>query len=252
MLKLAIVRIVDFCTRHPWWVLGVVLLLSAGSTVYAARHFAIKTDINELISNQLPWTQRATDYMAAFPQREILVVIDAPTPELVEQATTRLAGALQDRHDLIRAVRQPQSGAFFERNGLLFLPTEEVQRIADGLTRADALLETLAVDPSLRGTLDALSFGLTGVERKELKLDDMTRPMTMAADTVEDVLAGRPASFSWRVLAGGKAAQPRDLRRFIEVEPVLDFSALQPGHAATNAVVQTAADLHLAENYRAR
>jgi hopanoid biosynthesis associated RND transporter like protein HpnN len=252
MLKSAIVRIVDFCTRYPWWVLALALILSAASAVYAARHFAIKTDINELISKQLPWTQRATEYMAAFPQREVLVVVDAPTPELVEQAATKLGETLQDRHDHIRAVRQLQSGSFFERNGLLFLSTEEVTRVTDGLTRADALLETLAADPSLRGTLDALSFGVMGVERKELKLDDMTRPMTLAADTAEDVLAGRPASFSWRVLASGKPAQPRDLRRLIEVDPVLDFSALQPGLAATNAIARTAADLHLAENYRAR
>src|SRR5713226_6028270 len=252
MLKSAIVRIVDFCTRYPWWVLALALILSAASAVYAARHFAIKTDINELISKQLPWTQRATEYMAAFPQREILAVVDAPTPELVEQAATKLAEVLQGRPDVIRAVRQPQSGSFFERNGLLFLSTEEVARVTDGLTRADALLETLAADPSLRGTLDALSFGVMGVERKELKLDDMTRPMTLAADTVEDVVAGRPASFSWRVLASGKPAQPGELRRFIEVEPVLDFSALQPGLAATNAIARTAADLHLAENHRAR
>src|SRR6266566_4943742 len=252
MLKSAIVRIVDFCTRYPWWVLALALILSAASAVYAARHFAIKTDINELISKQLSWTQRATEYMAAFPQREILAVVDAPTPELVEQAATKLAESLQGRPDVIRAVRQPQSGSFFERNGLLFLSTEEVARVTDGLTRADALLETLAADPSLRGTLDALSFGVMGVERKELKLDDMTRPMTLAADTVDDVLAGRPASFSWRVLASGKPAEPRDLRRFIEVEPVLDFSALQPGHAATSAIAQTAADLHLAQDYRAR
>jgi len=252
MLKAAIVRIVDFCTRHPWWVLAAVLVLSTASTVYAARHFAIKTDINDLISSQLPWTQRARQFMEAFPQQQILAVVDAPTPELVDQAATKFAEALQGRHDVIRAVRQSQSGAFFERNGLLFLPTDEVARVTDGLARADALIETLAADPSLRGTLDALSFGLMGVQRKELKLDDMTRPMTMAADTVEDVLAGRPASFSWRVLAGGKPAEPRDLRRFIEVEPVLDFSALQPGHAATSAVAQTAADLHLAEDYRAR
>src|ERR1700736_5762639 len=252
MLKSAIVRVVDFCVRYPWWVLALALVISAASAVYAARHFAIKTDINQLISDKLPWTQRAKQFMASFPQREILVVVDAPTPELVEQAAIKLAEALQGRHDLIRGVRQPQSGSFFERNGLLYLSSEEVARVTDGLTRADALLETLAADPSLRGTLDALSFGVMGVERKELKLDDMTRPMTLAADTVEDVLAGRPASFSWRVLASGKPAQPRDLRRFIEVDPVLDFTALQPGLAATDAVARTAAALHLAEDYRAR
>jgi uncharacterized protein len=66
------------------------------------------------------------------------------------------------------------------------------------------------------------------------------------------VLAGRPASFSWRVLASGKPAEPSELRRFIEVEPVLDFSALQPGRAATEAIAQTARDLNLDSGYRAR
>ena len=58
MLKRAIVRTVDFCVRYPWWVLAVALALSVASAAYAAKHFAIKTDINELISDQLPWTQR--------------------------------------------------------------------------------------------------------------------------------------------------------------------------------------------------
>ena len=65
-------------------------------------------------------------------------------------------------------------------------------------------------------------------------------------------LAGRPASFSWRVLASGKPAEPQELRRFITVEPVLDFSALEPGRAATDAIAQTAQDLRLADNFQAR
>ena len=55
MLKLAIVRIVDLSTRYPWWVIVVALSLSLASAVYIERHFAIKTDINELISPDLPW-----------------------------------------------------------------------------------------------------------------------------------------------------------------------------------------------------
>ena len=63
-----------------------------------------------------------------------------------------------------------RAGAFFERNGLLYLPTAELKKEADWLTRADALIGTLAADPSLRGTLDALSLGLAGVQRKEVAL----------------------------------------------------------------------------------
>jgi hopanoid biosynthesis associated RND transporter like protein HpnN len=252
MLKLAIVRIVDVCTRHPWWVVVLALTLSAGSAVYAERHFAIKTDINELISPDLPWARRVKQFVNAFPQREILAVIDAPTPELVDQAATRLRQALEARPDIFPAVRQPQSGSFFERNGLLYLPTDEVKRVTDWLTQADPLIGTLASDPSLRGTLDALSLGLMGVQRKELTLDDMARPLAMAADTAEAILASRPATFSWQVLVNAKPAEARDLQRLIEVQPRLDFGALEPGRAATDAITQTAANLGLAADYGAR
>src|SRR5262249_20896798 len=197
--------------------------LSAASAVYAERNFAIKTDINDLISPDLPWARRVQEFVAAFPEREILAVVDAPTPELVEQAATRLGQALAARPDLFPTVRQPQSGSFFARNGLLYLPTDEVRRLTDLLTPGEPpigwlsrpteggggwrvwltgggpLTGTLAADVSLRGTLDALSLGLKGVQRQELTLDDMTRPLTMAADTAEAVLAGRPATFSWQV-----------------------------------------------------
>src|SRR5262249_27522813 len=185
MLKLAIVRIVDVSARRPWLVVVLALALSAASAVYAERHFAIKTDINDLISPDLPWARRVAQFVDAFPQREILAVIDAPTPELADQAATTLQQALEARPDVSPAVRQPQSGSFFERNGLLYLPTDEVKRVTDWLTRADPLIGTLAADPSLRGTLDALSLGLIGVQRKELTLNDMTGPPTMAADTGE-------------------------------------------------------------------
>ena len=251
MLKSLIVGIVDFCTQHPCWVIGLAAVLAAGSGVYAGTHFAIRTDTKMLVSTDLPWRQREERFLESFPQRQILVVIDAPTPELVEQATSKLAQALATRSDLIHSVRQIQGGNFFARNGLLYLPTDKVARVTDGLTRANALLEILAADPSLRGTLNALSLGITGVHLGELNLDDMTRPVTMAADTAENVLAGRPASFSWRALAGGPA-EPTDLRRFIEVEPVLDFMVLEPGRAATDAIAQTASDLKLGADYQAR
>ena len=252
MLRSSVFRTVDFCTRRAWWVIAFALVLAAVSTDYAARHFAIKTDVTDLFPRDLPWTQRAFEYQRSFPQPDILVVVDAPTPELVEAATSRLVQALTARRDVIRAVQQPQSGEFFERNGLLYLPTGEVARLTDGLLNADPLLQKLAADPSLRGSLGALSLGLMGVQYGQIKLDDLTRPMTMAADTASEALAGQPASFSWRVLASGKPAEPQELRRFIEVEPVLDFSALEPGRRATDAIARTARDLDLAGSYQAR
>jgi hopanoid biosynthesis associated RND transporter like protein HpnN len=252
MLRSSILRTVDFCNRYAWWVIVVSLALAAASSVYTVRHFAIKTDVKDLFPRDLPWTQQAFEFLKAFPQPEMLVVVDAPTPELADQASTQLAEALTRHPDRFRAVYEMQGGAFFQRNGLLYLPESEVARLTQGLVQAGPLLQTLAADPSLRGALGALDLGLMGVQFGQVQLDDLARPMTMASDTVQDALAGRPASFSWRALASGKAPVPEELRRFIEVEPVLDFTALEPGRAASDAVMQTVRDLRLDRDYQAR
>ena len=113
MLQSAIVRVTDICTRHPWYVIALALALSAFSTGYTERHFAIKTDVNEVISPDLPWAQRVKALLRAFPQRGILIMVDAPTPELVEQAANRLQRVLEADPELFLSVRQPQGGSFF-------------------------------------------------------------------------------------------------------------------------------------------
>jgi uncharacterized protein len=248
----SVLRIVDFCSRYARWIIASGLVLAAASSLYTVSHFAIKTDVKDLFPPDLPWAQRALDYMKAFPQPEMLLVVDAPTPELVEQASTKLAEALASRSDRIRAVQQPQGGQFFRRNGLLYLPTDEVAQLTNSLVKADPLLQTLAGDSSLRGALNALSLGLMGAQYGQIRLDDLTQPMGMASDMVQEALGGRPATFSWQDLASGKAAEPQELRRFIDVEPVLDFSALQPGRAASDTVLRTMRGLELDGDYQAR
>src|SRR3984893_2289797 len=185
MLKSSIFRVVDFCTRYSWWVIVVAVALAAASTVYTTRHFAIKTDVKDLFPSDLPWTQRAFDYMKAFPQPDILVVVDAPTPELVDQASSKLAHALGEKSNLIRAVHLPQSGSFFDQNGLLYLPRSDVERLTDGLVQADPILQKLAADPSLKGALGALSLGVMGVQFGALQLG---RAVTVAiAQTARDL-----------------------------------------------------------------
>jgi uncharacterized protein len=252
MLTSSIFRVVTFCSRYAWWVIALTVALALASSVYTVRHFALKTDVKDLFPPDLPWAQRALDYMKAFPQPDILVVVDAPTPELAEQASTRLAEALATRSDLIRAIHHPQSGRFFAQNGLLYLPTSEAAQLTQGLGQSEPLLQTLAADPSLRGALGGLSLGLMGVQYGQIQLDDLARPMNMASDTVQQALAGHPSSFSWRALASGKTPEPQELRRFIEIEPVLDFSALEPGRAVTEAIARTARDLKLDSDYQAR
>jgi hypothetical protein len=135
---------------------------------------------------------------------------------------------------------------------LLYRPTEDVTSFAKGLGQAAPLIGTLVGDPSLRGLTRTLSLGLIGVQNKMVTLDALTRPLSMSSTTLENVLAGRPASFSWQAMVSGQEPASSDLRRLIEVRPVLDFSALQPGAASSSAIRQAATDLQLAQKYQAR
>jgi hopanoid biosynthesis associated RND transporter like protein HpnN len=74
----------------------------------------------------------------------------------------------------------------------------------------------------------------------------------MVADTFDEVIAGRPASFSWRAMLNGRPPDASERRRFIEIRPVLDFTALMPGQKSTDAIRKAAKDLDIAGNYGAK
>ena len=144
------------------------------------------------------------------------------------------------------------SGEFFEKNGLLFLPVEEVGKVTGQLESAAPLIEIMAGDPSIRGLTGALETGLAGVKRGQVKLDNADRPFNLIAQTVEDVLKKGKATFSWRELVSDKPLTDSDKRAFIEFKPILDYQALEPGKTATDAIRQAATDLNFAGQYGAR
>ncbi len=253
-LRALIARVVGSCARRPWPVLVAAALLSAIACFYAARHIAIDTDTAKLIAPDLPWRKREIDFAKAFPQRVavIAVVVDGATPDVAEQATAALAERLAGDTAMFRAVRRPDGGPFFNHAGLLFAPTEEVARTTQQIIGAQPLLGTLAADPTLRGVMDALSLVLEGVRRGAMKLDELARPLAAFADAIDKINAGEMPNFSWRTLIMGRAADPRELRRFILVQPVLDFGALQPGARAVEAIRKAASEVGMASDPRIR
>jgi hopanoid biosynthesis associated RND transporter like protein HpnN len=152
---------------------------------------------------------------------------------------------LKRRPDLYQSVMRPEGGPYFDQNGLLFEPVADLQRTLNGLYQARPFLMALAYDPSLRGIVKAVSFINEGVHKKAGTLDDFDRPMAQLGDAFEGVLAGRPVFFSWRGLVSEQPADPRELRRFIEIKPVLDYAALMPGEKASDFIRDTARELQL-------
>jgi uncharacterized protein len=261
MLISLISRTVDASIRHAWRVIVVSLALVIASAVYVSGHFAINTDIGRLIDSHAPWAKRDAALDAAFPQRGdlTLVVVQAPVPEFAAQAARELATELGRHPKLFRSVDLGGDSEFFARNGLLFAPVPQVASLTQQLTQARPLLNGLAHDPSLRGLANLLSVSLlVPLQSGQLHLADMSKLLDQSSDTVEAVLAGRPAGMSWRALvdpeAGVSVGTPgagKIGRSFIEVRPFLDYSDLEPGSKAAEAIRASAQRLRLGERYGA-
>jgi uncharacterized protein len=253
VLTRIVVSVVKACTRFAYLTVLVALVLAIAAGFYTARHFSINTDINTLISQKLDWRQRDNQFGKAFDRdRTILAVVEAPTPELTGAATAALGQKLSGDTQHFESVQPLGSGEFFEKNGLLFLPTAEVARLTGQFESAAPLIEIMAGDPSIRGLTGALETGLAGIKRGQIKLDSTERPFSLISQTVENVLNTGSATFSWRELVSAKPLTDADRRSFIEFKPILDFNALQPGKDATDAIRQAARDLNLAGEYGAR
>jgi hopanoid biosynthesis associated RND transporter like protein HpnN len=248
-----VVRTISFCGKNAVTVICLSLVLAGVSTWYAATHFALTTDINKLISPNIDWRQREARFEKAFPQFELIVaVVDAPTPELVDAATNALVGKLQEQQSLFHSIEQPKGGPFFAQNGLLFEDVKDLEPQMKALTQAQRLVQVLAGDPSLRGVIQALQFGLLGVQGGQITLDNMQWPMNLGADALGKVNAGQPAAFSWHEMVEGHAATSSERLRFLEIRATLDYSELEPGHRASEAIRKAATDLDFAGKYQAR
>jgi len=253
VLTSIVVSIVRTCTRFSIVTVLIGLVLAVAAGFYAARHFAINTDINTLISENLDWRQRDVQFDKAFDRDStILAVVEAPTPELTSSAAAALEAKLRDDKTNFRSMQPLGSGEFFDKNGLLFLPTEEVAKVTGQFESAAPLIEIMAGDPSIRGLTGALETGLAGVQRGEVKLDNTARPFNMISQTIEDILNKGHAIFSWRELVSDKPLEDSEKRAFIEFKPVIDYSALEPGKDAADAIRKAAGQLDFADKYHAR
>ena len=246
-----ITRIVEICRRHAAAVVAVTILLAILGGVYTMRNISIDTDINKLINPNLPWRQQEKKLEDAFPQNvdQLVVVVDAKTPDAAEDATAVLADRLAAEKDVFNTVRRPESGKFFRQNGLLYLDKSSVQDFSDQIIAAQPLIGTLAADPSLRGVFEALGLAAQGIAAGAIEPKEFDPSLTTIAQASEAALGGRHDPVSWQTMMTGRQASSLELRRFILTQPKLDYADLEPGARATDAIHNAAVALCLtAEN----
>jgi uncharacterized protein len=253
-LSTLIVRLIDFCVARAWIIVALGAILCAAMTYYVMGNFAMTTETGALLSPNLPWRVQQAAFDAAFPTEssDIVVVIDGQTPELSEAAANTLAESLGAQTNLFRSVERPDGGPFWAHNGLLFASTEDVKSAIADLLKGQPFLGSMASDPSLRGLANTLSLAMKGVNNADDAERYLRTPIKTLADALEGLAAGKPTFFSWRTLMTGHEPDMRELRHIILLDPVRNFTELQPGKLPVDAIRSTAKRLHLDEAHGVR
>ena len=216
-------------------------LVAAGlSGALAYWRLGATTDLNALFAPSLPWRQRDAEFRRLFPQfSDLLVaVVDARVPEEADSTAADLARVLTPDTAHFRTVRRPDASPFFGREGLLFLDRPVLEDLLNQTVDAQPFLGQLTADPSARGLFAALALIGVGIQQGQADL----APFEPALRAFHRTLAGGEP-LSWQSLLSGPAARLAGPYRFVLIQPVLDYGALEPGGVATAALRRAAAEL---------
>ncbi len=240
---------VDAMRRWAPWVVVVALAATVGAGIFVVRNVAINTDTEEMLSPDLPFQKYSREEDEAFPQLSdmVVVVIDGQTPDVADDAAIALAGRMRELPAVFRSVFDPAADHFFRRNGLLYLSTDELFALSDRLAEAQPFLGALWRDPSLRGLFDMLGLAIDALlQNKDTAPPvEIGRVLTAMAETLDAQKQGRFSRLSWQQLMVGDGDDKGPHRRFVLVQPVLDFGSLQPASTAIDAVRGLAGELGL-------
>lgn len=222
--------------------LAATAVLCLGAGYLAATALRMDTDTAELLSPDLPFRKTYQRYREQFPANDpqLVLVVEALTPEQADTAAEVLMAALRARPERFDHVHRPDGGEFFRRNGLLFKSITELQSLTDRVARMQPLMALLQNDPSLRGLLGPIGKIVSGEaavpHQANALLSRMTQIITAQMKDEADVL-------SWQRLMDGKAGSEPIARRIVLCQPHQDFGKLLSAREAIAGIEQIRAEL---------
>lgn len=224
--------------RFRWPVIAVFLAFAAYGGWYSANYLGMNTDTVGMLSQKLKWRIQANEYDKAFPQfsDNILVVIDATTPDMADDAAEAVIKFMRGQPKLFRTVYDPTSEPFFRRNGMLFLDRDELTELADKLAISQPVLGSLNQDPTIRGLAEMLNLAFDDQLKGNKPPVDMSDALNRISAAIEALAKGEPRPLSWREMMMGRDAKPSELRRLVLIQPTVDFGTLDPALQAIDAL----------------
>jgi hopanoid biosynthesis associated RND transporter like protein HpnN len=239
---------VDGIRRYARVTILVALAATVAAVYGVATQLSINTDTEDMLSADLPFRQDSNAHSVAFPQLSdnIVVVIDAATPDLADDSATMLARRLREHPQVFGSLFDPRGEPFFRTNGLLYLDIEELSNLADRLAQAQPFLGTLWRDASLRGLAGMLGLAIDEVTKEKGATPfEIARVLNAIAEVAERQAAGRFGLLSWELLMGKVKDDADESRRLIVIQPALDYASLAPAEQAMKLLREIARDLAL-------
>ncbi|MCY4282388.1 MAG: MMPL family transporter [Gammaproteobacteria bacterium] len=225
---------------------------------YTADNISMNTDTEDMLSAELVWRQLDQEYERLFPQYDnnILIVLEAATPDQAADAALLLYQRLQADQDLFEFVYYPSALSLFRESGLLYLDRGALQDLSDNLAEVQPLLARLARDPTLVGLSQLLGEALdAAADGQQVAIEPVLSRINAVLESLRD---GQPQRLSWQALmsadeqgAGQKSIGPESIdsppyREFILTQPKLDYADFFPATPAIEKIRQVYAELELA------
>ena len=237
-------------------VLLLTLALCVGSLFAAKQRLGINSNFDEMLDPDLPFRRAQRAFVEAFPQYEgnLVLVVDAATPEDAREAARTYAEALEGRPELFRFVHAPMAETFLEQHAFYYLDEDELEDLALRLAEIQPFLGRLTRDPSMRGLFDMLGYAFE--ERAKGGEFDATPLVERLTRAVDGVLASAPVRISWQELMQDEdeddASSPAHRRQIVIAQAVRDYGAFQPAGAALREARAIFAGLSLPGEARLR
>lgn len=151
-------RLFSLISRHPWPVLALSVLLATLSLVYTARNLEFLTNRDDLMPAHAQFQMDYQAYRTNFGDpKEIAIVVEAGDPALVSRFCDTLYTRLSGEQQLFIEVLYPGGLDYFRQNGLLFMPLQQLQKMAQTIELAGPVLRELAAAPSIQTLFSALT-----------------------------------------------------------------------------------------------
>lgn len=183
--------------RHAITVLACLFIVTASALYYTVNNFSINSNTEDLIKQDTEWKKIHTDWTQAFPHmtHTTFVVLTGESVSEVNEVSRELESLLRTNNEYFQSVFAPANLEFLDRHGLLYLETDELDKLITRLADAQPVLTALKVDPNLRGLFNLIKDAL---ESGEPLPDSFKQILDTLSSTARDLNRGIKTPVAWR------------------------------------------------------